>query len=94
MESNYYFHETSGILIRVETDWHMIDVNNKELWQHWKIEKNLISIDGENLGYNYVAPPPYSKSNLIWPLITVGMVIGGVVVVLWILGIIPKKKNK
>ena len=94
MKSNYYFHEISGILIRVETDWHLIDVNDKELWQHWKIEKNLFSIDGENLGYTYVVPPVYKESDYTWPLITVGIGVAGVVVVLWILGIIPKKKNK
>ncbi len=94
MESNYYFHETSGILIRVETDWHLKDVNNEDLWQHWKIEKNLFSIDGENLGYTYVAPPAYKELDLTWPLITVGIGVVGIVVVLWILGIIPKKKDK
>ncbi len=70
----------------------MINVQDVAIWQHWNIEKNLISVDGEILDYTYVSPPPYSETDLTWPLITIGVVIVGAVIVLWILGIIPKKK--
>jgi len=80
------------MLIRVESEWHLIALQSDEIWQHWSIEKNLISIDGETLDFTYEAPPPYSDSNLLWPLLTGGFVIAGVVVVLLISGKIPKKK--
>ena len=51
-----------------------------------------MSVDGETLDYTYEAPPPYSDSNLLWPLLTGGFVIVGVVVVLLVRGKIPKKK--
>ena len=82
------------MLIRVESEWHMINVEDEELWQHFKAEKNLFSIDGENLGYTYVRPSVYKELDLTWPLITAGIGVAGVVVVLWILGIIHKKKDK
>lgn len=92
LESKYYFHETSGILIRVETEWHLISVQDEVVWEHWSIEKNLVSINGENLVYTYVPPPAYSESNINWPLITLVVGIVGVSVFLLVLGIKPKKK--
>ena len=80
------------MLIRVESEWHLIALQGDEIWQHWSIEKNLISVDGETLDFTYEAPPPYSDSNLLWPLLTGGFVIAGVVVILLISGKIPKKK--
>ena len=87
LESVYYFHETSGILIRVETEWHLISVQDEAVWEHWSIEKNLVSIDGERLVYTYAPPPAYSESNINWPLITLVVGIGGVSVVLLVLWI-------
>ena len=79
------------MLIRVESEWHVISLQDEDIWRHWKIEKNLISVDGEALDYIYEAPESYSESKTNWPLITVGIGLGGVVVVLLILGINPKK---
>ena len=66
----------------------MISIQDEEIWQHWNIEKNLISVDGETLDYDYVPPSNF----ILWPLLTGGMVIVGVAVVILIRGKKPKKK--
>ncbi|MHA1678831.1 MAG: hypothetical protein ACTSWX_03810 [Promethearchaeota archaeon] len=68
------------MLIRVETEWHLINIQNEKFWQHWSIEKNLISIDGEKLDYNYHPPPPYNEKNndLIWIVSGFGIVCIGI----------------
>ena len=92
MESKYYFHETSGILIRVETEWHLVSIQDNRLWQHYSIEKNLISVDGELLNYTYVLPPAYTEPNNNLPLIPIGICIGGIFVAILSVGIKSKKK--
>ncbi|MHA1561126.1 MAG: hypothetical protein ACTSPA_03300 [Promethearchaeota archaeon] len=70
----------------------MISSQDSRLWQHWSIEKNLISVDDENLNYSYVPPPAYTSPNNSLQLIFIGISISGIVVALLCIGIKPKKK--
>ena len=80
-------------MIRVETTWHLIYVENETIWQHWNIEKNLRSIDGEKLDYTYKEPPPYGKNNINWSLIG-GLSAVGIGIALGIgISIFLRKKN-
>lgn len=83
------------MLIRVETEWHLIGEETEDIWQHWNIEKNLISIDGETLDYVYKKPPAYGSSGFSWVLTLsiLGIVGVGVSVVLVIRGKNLKKKS-
>ena len=71
----------------------MISSQDSRLWQHWSIEKNLISVDDENLNYSYVPPPAYTNPINSLQLIFIGISIIGIVVALLSVGIKPKKKN-
>jgi len=91
------------LLIRVETEWHLIDKGDNVKWQHLSIEKNLLSINGETLNYTYIPPPvdtdtdtdtdidPDSGFNWILPISILGIVGVGVGVIVVILG---KKRKK
>ncbi len=83
------------MLIRVETEWHLVDKGDNVKWQHWSIEKNILSINGETLNYTYVPPPIDTDTepdfNWILPISILGIVGVGIGVLVVILG---KKRKK
>lgn len=81
------------MLIRVETVWHLVNEEDHTLWQHWNIEKNLLSINGETLNYTYEKRTidPYAGYEWLVPVSIIGIVSVGVLVV--ILGKKSKKKT-
>jgi hypothetical protein len=90
-DGKYYFHETSGLLIRVETVWHLVYEEDNTIWQHWNIEKNLLSINGETLNYQYEKRSIDPNSGYEWliPVSIIGIVSIGVLIV-----ILGKKSKK
>jgi len=79
------------MLIRVESEWHLDDIVDGLKWQHWIIEKNILSINIENLDYEYELPDGYTDPFLegLIPISIVGIV--SIVVLIVILG--KKSKN-
>ena len=78
------------MLIRVETVWHLVKEGDATIWQHWNIEKNLLSLDGETLNYTYEKRTIDFNSQYDWlvPVSILGIVSVGV------LGVILGKKSK
>ena len=70
----------------------MVSSQDSRLWQHWSIEKNLISVDDEILNYSYVPPPAYKNSLNVMQIIFIGISISGIAIALLSIGIKPKKK--
>ena len=79
IDSTYYFHAVSGMLIRVESALHGINIYNNSRWLHYDIEKNLVQYNDQLIGYVYDPVPP-SNSGLWWALGTGAVVVVGVVV--------------
>jgi len=79
------------LLIRVESDWNLIKEEDKTKWQHWSIEKNIISINIETLEYEYELPSDYTDLDLkeLIPISIIGIVSVGVLIV-----ILGKKSKK
>ena len=93
IDSKYYFHEESGLLIRIETTFHGIETEDDSQWMHYEIEKNLKSYNGLSVGYVYTPEfPAESNSGLWWALGTGAVVVVGVFVNFVILKR-PIKKN-
>ena len=81
LNSTDYFHEVSGLLIRIETTFHGIEYDDNTQWLHYEIEKNLVQYNDQLIGYVY-DPDPSSEPNtgLWWALGTGAVVVVGVVV--------------
>ncbi len=79
------------MLIRVETIWHLVNEEDNTLWQHWKIEKNILSVNGETLNYQFEQRniDPYTSYEWLIPVSILGIVSIGVLVV-----ILGKKSKK
>ena len=93
INSTYYFHEVSGLLIRIETSFHGIEYEDNSQWVNYEIEKNLVQFNDQLVGYDYQNYPPKSNSSLWWALGT-----GAVVVVCLVVNFVilkrPIKKDR
>ena len=79
------------MLIRIESEWYLIKEEDNTKTQHWRIEKNIISINIETLDYEYELPAGYTDpifDGLI-PISILGIVSVGVLIV-----ILGKKSKK
>jgi len=81
------------MLIRVESDWHLVDKGDEPTWQHWRIEKNILSINGENLDYKYEKISPNEPSSFNWILL-ISIVVPVVIAMSLLIVIIGKKSKK
>jgi hypothetical protein len=91
LDSNYYYEESSGILIRLEHEWHMIHYADEKDWEHWRIEKNLVSIDNQSIAYTYDPPAAYGDLSWLWIGLAISVPIPVVAVV--VLKVMDKKKR-
>jgi hypothetical protein len=81
IDSLYYFHAVSGLLIRIETTFHGIEYQNNSQWLHYEIEKNLVQYNDQLIGYVYDPEQPEEPNpGLWWALGTGAVVLVGVFV--------------
>ena len=66
----------------------MIKTDDTDIWQHYEIEKNIISINEQDVPYVYKAPPreDYVDDSIDWTAVIVSIGVASIIVMFVYLG--------
>jgi hypothetical protein len=75
------------MLIRIESSIHLIKTDDSNTWQHYEIEKNIVSINGQIVPYVY-NPPPIEKfeDGIDWTTIVFSVGVASIIVMIVFMG--------